>query len=382
MNINEFKLERFFSKYEFSAPYLLCSSDPESFLIKELLSFEEGALDRYLSQKLGYTETMGSPALREQITSLYKTIKPENIFVHTGAEEGIFILMNVLFSPGDHIIVQFPAYQSLYEVANSVGCKITRWVVNKDKNWDLDIEFLRKSINKNTKAIILNSPHNPTGYIPDQNKFSEIIEIARKNNLLIITDEVYRFLEHNEADRIPSVCDAYEHGISIGSMSKSFALPGLRTGWTATKNKTILEKMAAFKDYTTICTNAPGEFLAILAFKNKEKIFKRNLEIIKKNLMLLDEFFSKKKDYFRWIKPKGGTTAFPEILGNADIESFSIDLVNKKGLFVLPSTVYDFGNKHFRVGYGRKNMPECLNLFEEYLKSNDCLLKSKNKLKI
>src|SRR3990167_9475374 len=100
MNINEFKLERFFSKYEFSAPYLLCSSDPESFSISELLGFEDKSLEKFLNQKLGYTETMGSPVLREQITSLYKTVKPENIFVHTGAEEGIFILMNVLFSPG------------------------------------------------------------------------------------------------------------------------------------------------------------------------------------------------------------------------------------------------------------------------------------------
>ena len=371
MNIDEFKLERFFSKYEFSAPYLLCSSDPESFSIRELLNFEEGALEKFLNQRLGYTETMGSPALREQITGLYKTIKPENIFVHTGAEEGIFILMNVLFKPGDHIIVQFPAYQSLYEVANSVGCEITRWIVNKDKDWDLDVEFLKNNINKNTKAIILNSPHNPTGYVPDENKFSEIIEIARKNNILFIADEVYRFLEHNETDRIPAISDAYENGISIGSMSKSFGLPGLRTGWTATKNKTILEKMAAFKDYTTICTNAPGEFLAILAFKNKEKIFRRNLEIIRKNLKLLDEFFGERKDLFKWIKPKGGTTAFVEFLGSADIESLSIDLVNKKGVFVLPSTVYDFGNKHFRIGYGRKNMPVCLEKFSDYVKNMD-----------
>jgi aspartate/methionine/tyrosine aminotransferase len=371
MNINEFKLERFFSKYEFSAPYLLCSSDPESFSIKELLSFQENTLDRYLNQKLGYTETMGSLALREQIISLYKTIKPENIFVHTGAEEGIFILMNVLFKPGDHIIVQFPAYQSLYEVANSIGCKITKWIVNKNKGWDLDTAFLETNINKNTKAIIINSPHNPTGYMPDQNKFNQIIEIAKKNNLLVIADEVYRFLEHNDADRISAACDSYENGISIGSMSKSFGLPGLRTGWTATKNITVLEKMAAFKDYTTICTNAPGELLTILAFKHKEQIFKRNLEIIRKNLKLLNEFFDGKKDLFRWIKPKGGTTAFVEILSDADIESFSIDLVNKKGVFVLPSTVYDFGNKHFRIGYGRKNMPECLEKFSDYIKNLD-----------
>ncbi|MBI3590923.1 MAG: aminotransferase class I/II-fold pyridoxal phosphate-dependent enzyme [Candidatus Melainabacteria bacterium] len=367
MKIADFELERFFAKYEFTAPYLLCSSDPESFSLEELLSFEPGSIDAFKKQWLGYTETQGSLKLRNEITKTYKNIMPENILVHSGAEEGIFIFMNVALEKGDHVIVQFPAYQSLYEVASAIGCEVTKWTLKEKDNWELDIDFLKKNIRKDTKAIILNLPHNPTGYLPSKNKLEEIIKIARENNIIIFSDEVYRFLEYNESDRLPAICDLYENGVSVGGMSKAFALPGLRICWSATKNKEILNKMAAFKDYTTICSSAPSEFLSIIALKHKEKIFKRNLEIIKTNLKTLDDFFKRYKDTFNFQAPKAGTIAFPSIKLETDIEKFCIDLIEKKGVFLLPSTKYDFGNKNFRVGFGRKNMPQCLKKFEEYL---------------
>lgn len=370
MQIEEFKLERFFAKYEFQAPYLLCSSDPESFLIEELLSFEPHSMESFKKQWLGYTETQGNPTLRQEIIKLYEKINPENVLVHSGAEEGIFIFMNVALKPGDHVIAMFPAYQSLYEVAKSIGCEVTRWILDENNDWELNIDFLKQNIRKNTKAIILNCPHNPTGYVMSKEKLKQIIDIVRKENIFIFSDEVYRFLEFKDEDRLPAICDAYENGISIGGMSKAFALPGLRICWTATKNKDILNKMARFKDYTTICSSAPSEFLAELALRNKEKILKRNIEIILKNLKILNSFFDKYKDVFSWQQPKAGTIAFPGIKLNLDIEKFCIDLTEKKGVFLLPSTKYDFGNKNFRIGFGRKNMPEALKIFEGYIVEN------------
>ncbi len=373
MQIEEFKLERFFAKHEFKAPYLLCSSDPEPFLMEELLNFEPGAFENLKKIWLGYTETQGNPKLREEITKLYEKISPENVLVHSGAEEGIFIFMNVALKPGDHVISMFPAYQSLYEVAKSIGCEVTKWELSEKDKWELDIEFLKQNIKKNTKAIILNCPHNPTGYVMNKEKLMQIVDIARKENIFIFSDEVYRFLEYRSEDRLPAVCDAYENGISVGAMAKAFALPGLRIAWTATRNKNILEKMAKFKDYTTICNSAPSEFLAIIAVKNREKIFKRNLEIISSNLKLLNSFFDKYKDIFNWQAPKAATIAFPGIKLNMDVEKFCIDLIEKRGVFLLPSTKYDFGNKNFRIGFGRKNMPFCLEKFEEYLSQNKFL---------
>lgn len=370
MKIEEFKLERFFSKYEFKVKYLLCSSDPESFSVEELLSLEPAAKEQFGKQWLGYTETQGSPELRREILKLYEKAKIEDVLVHSGAEEGIFIFMNIALNPGDHVISMFPAYQSLYEIAKSIGCEVTKWELNEKDNWELDVDFLKRSIKKNTKAIILNIPHNPTGYVMSQDKLNQIVEVARKQNIFILSDEVYRFLEYKNEDRLPAIYDLYENGISIGGMSKAFALPGLRICWTATKNKEILEKMARFKDYTTICSSAPGEFLAALAIRNKEKIFKRNLEIISGNLKILNNFFDKYKNIFNWSPPKAGMISFPQIKLNIDSEKFCVDLAEKQGILLLPSTKYDFENKHFRIGFGRKNMPEALKLFEKYVIDN------------
>ena len=374
MRIEEFKLERFFAKYEFKAPHLLCSSDPESFSIEELLDLEPDSMESFKKQWLGYTETQGNPKLRKEITKLYEKINPENILVHSGAEEGIFIFMNVALKPCDHIITMFPAYQSLYEVAKSVGCEVTKWVLDENDSWELNIDFLKQNIKKNTKAIILNCPHNPTGYVMSKDKLMQIVDIARKENIFIFSDEVYRFLEYKDEDRLPAICDVYENGISIGGMSKAFALPGLRICWTATKNKEILNQIAKFKDYTTICSSAPSEFLSELAIRNKERIFRRNIEIILHNLKILNVFFDKYKDIFNWQLPKAGTIAFPGIKLDVDVEIFSIDLIEKKGVFLLPGTKYDFGNKNFRIGFGRKNMPDALKLFEGYIIENHLAL--------
>lgn len=370
MKINDFKLERFFAKYEFTAPYLLCSSDCESFSVKELLDLEKGSEEELKKLWLGYTESQGSPKLREEIVKLYKTIKTEEIIVFAGAEEGIFIFMNVLLQKGDHVIVQFPAYQSLYEIANSIGCEVTDWVMNDENKWKLDIEFLKKNIKENTKTIIMNFPHNPTGYLPSKQKFNQIIEIAKEKNIHVFSDEVYRLLEYDKNNILPAMADCYEKGLSLGVMSKTFGLAGLRIGWIATKDKELFKKIASFKDFTSICNSAPSEFLSILALKHKEHLVKRNLGIIENNLELLDNFFEMYNHLFDWVRPKAGSIAFPRIRFNKNAEEFCMDLLKRKGVLLLPSPLYDYDNKHFRIGFGRKDMPASLKKLEEYINEN------------
>jgi len=369
MKIKDFKLEEFFAKYEFKASYLLCASDCESFSVEELLSLESESEKILKNLRLGYTESQGNPDLREEISNLYVNMNPENLIIFSGAEEGIFIFMNVFLNKGDHIIVQFPAYQSLFEVANSIGCEVTKWIMDEKNNWDLDLNFLQDNIKKNTKAIVINCPHNPTGYLMSKDKFHEIIEIAQKHNILIFSDEVYRLLEYNGNDRLPNMCDCYDKGISLGVMSKAFGLAGLRIGWIATKDTSLLKKLMSFKNYTTICNSAPSEFFSTLALKNKDVILERNLKIIKENIKLLETFFNKKRDQFDWVKPKAGCIAFPRIKFNESVEVFCKDAFNKKGILLLPSTKYGFDDKHFRIGFGRKNMPTGLKLLEEYLEN-------------
>ncbi len=370
MNIPAFKLERFFAKYEFTAPYLLCSSDCESFSIQELLSLEPGSHDSFQQHWLGYTESQGSPELRAEIANLYQQISSNQVLVHTGAEEAIFSFMNVMLNSGDHVIVHYPCYQSLHQIAETVGCQVTQWTAREQDNWELDPDFLRQNIRPNTKAIVLNCPHNPTGYLLSHQKQQQIVDIAREHNLLLFFDEVYRGLEYNAEDRLPAACDLYENTVSLGVMSKTYGLAGLRIGWIATRNPDVYRKMATFKDYTTICNSAPSEFLATVALRHKEQVVQRNLNIVCHNLNLLNDFFAAHQDIFNWQPPKAGSIAFPSLKIDQGVEAFCIDLVEKQGVLLLPGNQYDFGNKNFRIGFGRKNMPEALERLKAYICTN------------
>jgi len=367
MKINEFKLERFFAKYEFNAPYLLCCSDCESFKAEELFALEEHAETEFKNLWLGYTESLGNPALRKEIAQLYNGAAAEDVIVFSGAEEGIFVFINALLNPGDQVIVQTPCYQSLSEVARSIGCTVAEWEMKPDDNWELDLEWLKQNITPSTKAIILNFPNNPTGYCPSHKTFQTIIEIARQHNIFLFSDEVYRWLEYSKENRLPAACDIYERGVSLGVMSKSFGLPGLRIGWIVTKDRGLFDKIAAFKDFTTICNSAPSEFFALLALRNKAYILKRNLDIISSNLELLESFFKKYSHRFSWVKPKAGPLIFPCLNQVQDGESFYQDLLNKKGVLLAPGSQFNYSSRYFRLGLGRKNMPQALAKLEEYL---------------
>lgn len=371
MKLKDFKLERYFARHEFTAPYLLCCSDCESFTVKDILELEgESAIRSFQDLRLSYTESHGNPELRRIIASLYSSMEAGEILVTSGAEEAIFIFMNISLAPGDHVVVQSPCYQSLYEVARALGCQVTPWEMKEENGWEPDIETLKKIIGRNTRAIVINSPHNPTGCLISGEKLASIAELARSRDILLFSDEVYRFLEYDQSDRHPAACDIYENAVSLGVMSKAFGLAGLRIGWVATKNSEIYKKMAAFKDYTTICSSAPGEFLAALALKNRDYLVRRNLDIIEKNLAVLDQFFHRHRDLFSWTRPKAGPVAFPGICQDIGADVFCSGLVRDRGVLLLPGTCFDCGNKNFRIGFGRKDLPECVEKLEGYVSEN------------
>ena len=293
MKINDFKLEVFFEKHEFTAPYLLTQSDCESMTVKELLSYEDGAAEEFLNGWLGYTEVAGSPELRHEISKLYKTIDTEQIIVHVGAQEPIYNFMNVCLEEGDHVISQFPVYQSLYEVANSIKCDVSKWFVRQgDDGWYMDFDELEQMIKPNTKLICVNNPNNPTGFIFDEEQLKTLVRIAEKHDLYIICDEVYKGLELDGVKR-PWLADLYKKAISVGVMSKAYGLAGLRLGWIATHDDDMFNKMIKMKHYTTICSSSTSEYLATIALKHSDAILNKNMALIKKNLELSDAFFNK-----------------------------------------------------------------------------------------
>jgi len=366
MQIPPFKLERYFARYEFNVDYVLCSSDCESLAIQDLLSLEPNAAERFHQHWLGYTESMGSPSLRTEICRAYRDIQPDQVLVHTGAEEAIFLFMHAVLNAGDHVIVHWPCYQSLTEVARSIGCRVSLWKAHEENGWALDIDELKQSIQSGTRAIIINTPHNPTGYLMTSDEFQEVSRIARENGIILFSDEVYRESEYREEDRLPAACDLGEHAVSLGVMSKTYGLPGLRIGWIATRNAEVYDGMAALKDYTTICNSAPSEFLAELALRHRKALAERNLEIIDKNLKLLDQFFTRHADRFVWQRPQAGSIGFPRLIGE-DVNDFCKGLVEKAGVLLLPGTLYDDQGNHFRIGFGRKNFSDALARLEDFL---------------
>jgi aspartate/methionine/tyrosine aminotransferase len=296
-------------------------------------------------------------------------MEPEDILVHTGAQEAIFLFMHAMLKENDHIFVHTPSYQSLSEVARGIGCQVSPWMAREENGWALDLDELRHLMRPSTKAIVVNTPHNPTGYLMSRADYDQLHKFAQERNVLLFSDEVYRESEYDPATRLPAGCDYGEHAISLGVTSKTYGLAGLRIGWVATKNRKILEAMAGLKDYTTICNSAPSEFLAEVGMRNREKLAERNLGIIKSNLAVIDDLFSRHADLFSWVRPQAGSMGFPRLL-KGDVEEFCDDLVHEAGVLLLPGSMYDDSRNHFRLGLGRKNLPQAVDKLEEMLLKN------------
>lgn len=370
MKVEPFALERFFARHEFQARHVLCASDCESYSLSELLAMEPGAAEAFSGLRLGYTETAGHPDLRREIAGLYQGISAADILVFAGAEEAIFVFMNAMLKAGDHLVVHAPCYQSLASVAAAAGCLVTRWEAADGQGWSLDPEWLSRQITPATRAVVVNFPHNPSGYLPAAELFAQITDIARQRGLFLFSDEVYRFLEYKAEDRLPAACEIYEKGVSLGVMSKAFGLAGLRLGWVACRNHEILRAMAELKDYTTICTAAPSEFLSLLALRHRQEILGRNLEIIGRNLEYLDVFFEKHERFFSWQRPRAGPVAFPAVTFAKSSDDFCAGLLANQGVLLLPGRVFGAAAQHFRIGFGRRDFREGLEKFAAFMKKN------------
>ncbi len=370
MNIKPFRIEHYYAKYEFSAKFMLSSSDAQSRTLGELLSLEPGAREAMDEHWLGYTEAPGAPYLRQAITTIYQTQEADDVLVLSSAEEGIFVAYHALVGAGDHVIVETPCYESGLEVARSTDAEVSTWQRHYEDGWAHDLGALGQMIQPNTKLLYINTPSNPTGTNMTPEVFASVMNLAKERGIIVLCDEVYRELEHDPSQRLPAACDAFENAISLGSMSKAYGLPGLRLGWLATRNKSVIEKCLHFKYYTTICSSAPSEFLTALALRQRDVILSRNLEIVQKNLPLMQAFFERHSDLFSWVKPDASPIGFPKVNIGGDVMAFCEEIVRETGVLLLPGSVYD-QPRHVRVGYGRSNMPEALGILEDYLKRRD-----------
>ncbi len=370
--MRNFALEVYFSKWEFTAKYHMTASDIESLSVSELLALAS-AEDReaFEQQWLGYTETYGHPQLREQIAGTYDTAIASNILCFAGAEEGVYIAMRTLLNKDDHAIIAVPNYQAAETVPLQI-CEVSGIPLNENDNWSLDIDQLESLIQPNTKLISINFPNNPTGAILEQSRFNALVELCRKHGIYLFSDEVYRLVERDDSIRLPQVADVYEKGLSLNVMSKAYGLSGLRIGWIMCKDSEVLQRMERYKHYLSICNSAPSERLAIIALKAKEKILGRNRDLVNRNAEKLTSFFAEFPDLFEWSRPDGGCVGYPRYKGLLDTNEFCEQLVEKTGILLLPPKIYrsellKAPQDRFRIGFGRKNIDEGLNVFRDYL---------------
>jgi aspartate/methionine/tyrosine aminotransferase len=368
MRIADFALERFFGRWEFAVEHLLCASDVEAYPMAELVSLaDDELLALWDGLRLGYTESTGHPLLRAEIASLYETIEPNEVLTFAGAEEAIFCLMNVVAGAGDHLIVTWPGYQSLYEVARAAGADVTLHELREAHDWAIDLDALRAQLTPATRLIVVNLPHNPTGMLADRATFDALVAMADEAGAHLLVDEVYRGLEVDGRDRLPTGADSTSRGISLGVMSKSFAMPGLRIGWIATHDRDLLDGLARFKDYTTICSSAPSEILAIIGLRSRDRVLARSRSIVADNLDRLDTFFEEWADRFAWVRPRGGSIGYPRLtVPGLRIDDWASALVEAEGVLLLPGSQLGHPGNHFRLGFGRADLPVAIDRLEDY----------------
>ena len=364
--------------------------------MKELLTFaDDEGLERWDSLSLGYVEpSNGSDYLREEIIQAQfneQILDPSYSVNVCAPQEGIFLAIQAICKPGDHIVSVAPAYQSLHEVAASIGCEVSLWwpeeketVVEVDNqqikttSMHFNPSTLEQLIQPNkTKLVIANFPHNPTGALPSIDEFQVMADLVEGVDAWFLLDEMYRGLEHAGADhRLPPIATVMPRGISLGGMSKSYGLPGLRIGWLVNRDMAFHKRVSELKDYTTICPPAPSEALAFIALRAQKELWQRSHGILQEGLPRLRHFVrntttSQSRYSFEWCEPKGGTFSWVKFLdhyGNTTASEFSQAVRQRTGLMMVPSGLFPEclpGDDRLRLTYGKKGLPELLQVLEQ-----------------
>lgn len=371
----DFRLETYFSRWEFTARHHLTASDVQTMTLSELLALADDR-DRaaFENLSLGYTETFGDPALREVIAQTYERADAADVICFAGAEEALYLAMNVLLGTGDHAVVVTPNYQAAETVPLAL-CEVTGVALDPNRDWALDLDEVKAAIRPNTRVVSVNFPNNPTGKVITAADFTELARLCDERGIHLFSDEVYRGLERDPAHILPQAADLSERALSLNVTSKSLGLPGLRIGWITCRDRKLLSRLERAKHYTTICNSAPSEVLARIALKARTTILDRNRALIARNLPLFDAFFAEFADLFEWQVPDGGCVAYPRYLGPEGVEEFCTRLVEEAGVLLLPAGIYrseltPTPTDRFRIGVGRANPEAGLAAFAQWLRAS------------
>ncbi|MBT5073507.1 MAG: pyridoxal phosphate-dependent aminotransferase [Kordiimonadaceae bacterium] len=366
---DELLVETFDIKHRFYA------SSAEPMEHKELIAIarengDDDLIDLYNDHSLGYAENGGSPDLRAELAKLYgENISAKNIVVFPGAQTGMTVTTQAILHKGDHAIVVTPSYQSLEEGIKYAGANFTRIALCPDNDWQPDIAAIEAAIKPNTKYIVFNDPHNPSGSLMSEESKQALKALGEQHDIILFADEVYRLLELNPSDRSPSMADMTDKGIALGTMAKPFGCGGMCIGWVVCQDKIIIEKLLKAQHLFAVCFSRAGEIQAMMALRSKDKLVERNMKVIKENLVLLDDFFNEYSDLFEWMLPQAGGTGFVKFKGPMTADELAAELLQNE-ILVFPSYVFDCDDdlkQYFRIGFSRRTMPASLDAFKEFV---------------
>lgn len=370
MKIKPFAVEEWMNAWEVGAKYNIAETCVDSISMNDLfeLTGEDKTefLNRLCARRLSYGDIEGLPEFRKGVCGLYKTLNIENIVPTHGASGANHHVFYSLISPGDRVVSIMPTYQQLYSIPESYGADVQILHLSKENNYLPDLEKLRRLVTPKTKMICINNPNNPTGALMSEQILREIVEIARSADAWILCDEVYRHLSQEDG-WCPSIVDLYEKGISVSSMSKVFSLAGLRLGWIATHDMSVIKSCLSHRDYNLVSCGVFDEMLAAAALKHRDKLLERSRKIVRENLQILDDWVSS-EPHVSYVKPKAGTTAL--VYYDLDISSYEFceEMYKKTGAFVTPGDCFEVPHS-MRIGYayGKQDLIDGLKAISEYI---------------
>ncbi|KAF2270937.1 aminotransferas-like protein [Lojkania enalia] len=353
VQIETFAVEAWMDAHENNCTHNIAETCCASISIDQLRELSEDKSSREIfqtSEPLTYGAIRGSDELRNSLSRLYSAkgtpLPAENILSTPGAIQANYLCAYALVGNSDHVICHFPTYQSLYEIPKQLGASVSLWKASAEGKWIPSISDLKSLVQPNTKLIIINNPNNPTGAVLGKPFLQQVIDVAAENDIAILCDEVYRPIFHSinplDSDFPPSLLSmGYKKAIVTGSMSKAYALAGIRVGWIASRDPEIVEKIAEARHYTTISVSQLDERVAAYALHPNtiHSLLARNIQLAKTNLELLQKFIIKNEDECEWVKPLAGTTAFVKFYreGKAvDSTDFCKKLVEKTGVLFVP----------------------------------------------
>ncbi len=369
MRIRPFLIEQYYARHEHSARHLLSSTDCESMAMDELVSWADDELRGLWDDlRLGYTDPQGHPLLRRGVAGLHPGVEPGDVCVLV-PEEAVFVAVNTLVAPGDRVVCTYPAFQSLWAVAEAIGAEVRYWTPDESPEWRFDPDALARLVDERTSAVIVNFPHNPTAALPSRADYERVFAIARDCGARVFSDETFRGLEHDPGDRLPSAVEIDDRALSLFSLSKTHGLPGLRIAALLSRDEKLVRDVQELKYYTTICNSAPSELLATVAVRHHERILARNRKRIALNRDALARFMSEHRATFSWSPPRAAGFCFPRLLTGESSSRFAGRALEERGIMIAPSAVFPWDDDHIRIGLGRDDLPHVLDVLDDWLRA-------------